>query len=477
MRKVLLCILDGFGCSDDSFGNATLAARYISDLIRSDGAHLLDASGEAVGLPDGQFGNSEVGHITIGAGAVIEQKLLAINKAIANGSLEVNPVLNGFVSAMPNSVCHLMGLFSAGGVHSSVEHFFWAVNFLRRRNVTIKAHLFLDGRDVTYNDALETAQNAIQNGLIGVEEIATIQGRFYAMDRDNRIERTKAAYEVIVMGKAEITHDNPIEVIRGFYEQDTFDEMIPPIVIGAYDGANPNDSFWMLNFRADRIRQIMKMLVDDKRRVLATTSCGDDIDSRVATVFESVNPSMTLGEILSNNGIRQLRIAETEKYAHVTYFLNGGSDIVFDLEDRILAPSPRVRDYSETPAMSALEITSKIIEAMSTSSSQVIIANFANADMLGHTGNFEATIASMKILDECVKRVAECANANGYVVVITADHGNAEAMLDSDMTPIKTHTCSKVPFVTIPRLANLSSRQPKTLADILGVITDIMGIH
>ncbi|MDR1609485.1 MAG: 2,3-bisphosphoglycerate-independent phosphoglycerate mutase [Holosporales bacterium] len=475
MRRVLLCILDGFGYSDDSFGNATLAARYISNLIRSDWACLLEASGRAVGLPDGQFGNSEVGHLTIGSGIVTKQKLLMINDAIANGDLARHTTLNGFISGMPNDVCHLMGLFSAGGVHSDISHLFWAVDFLRKHRVKIKIHVFLDGRDVAHNDALETMQHALQNGLITVDEIATIQGRFYAMDRDNRTERTTAAYDAIVAGKAEFATSDPAGIIKNFYERGIFDEIILPVVVGSFDGAGPDDSFWMLNFRTDRIMQILRMLVDDGRRVLNMVSCGNDIDSRSSRIFEATKPHLTLGEILSINKIRQLRIAETEKYAHVTYFMNGGTETPFDLEDRILIPSPIVRDYSETPAMSSREITAKIIEAMSTSSHEVIIANFANADMLGHTGNLEATVASMRILDDCVRWVIECAMENNYTVVLTADHGNAEQMLNSDMTPIKTHTCAKVPFVTVPRFTGLS-KQPETLADILRVVTDIVGI-
>ncbi|MDR2459106.1 MAG: 2,3-bisphosphoglycerate-independent phosphoglycerate mutase [Holosporales bacterium] len=475
MRKVLLCILDGFGYSDDSFGNATLAAKYISGLIRSDWACLLGASGRAVGLPDGQFGNSEVGHLTIGSGAVTKQKLLMINDAIAMGDLAKDPVLNGFIGRMPNGVCHLMGLFSAGGVHSDINHFFWAVDFLRKHSVKIKTHVFLDGRDVSYNNALETMRHALQSVLIKTDEIATIQGRFYAMDRDNRTERTNAAYDAIVTGKAEFSTSDPIDVISSFYERGIFDETIPPVVVGRFDGANPDDSFWMLNFRTDRIRQLMKMLVDDGRRVLNMVSCGNDIDSGSSTIFKSTKPPLTLGEILSMNKIRQLRIAETEKYAHVTYFMNGGIETQFNLEDRILIPSPMVKDYSETPAMSSREITSKIIEAMAAASHEVIIANFTNADMLGHTGNLEATVASMKILDDCVKQAVECAVASNYIVILTADHGNAEQMLNSDMTPIKTHTCAKVPFVTIPQFTD-TSKQPETLADILRIVTDIVGV-
>jgi 2,3-bisphosphoglycerate-independent phosphoglycerate mutase len=389
-----------------------------------------------------------------------------------SSKLADNEILNNFITQ--NKVCHLMGLFSAGGVHSSIDHFFWAINFLRTNDVTIRAHLFLDGRDVAYNDALETLRTAIQTGSIRESEIATIQGRFYAMDRDNRIERTQAAYDAIVAGSAELTTDEVIGCIERFYERGIFDEVIPPVIMQPFSGASPEDSFWMLNFRTDRIRQILKMLTDDGRRVLNMVPCGADIDSKASVIFDVPPPQSTLGEILARHGISQLRIAETEKYAHVTYFLNGGSDVKFNLEDRVLIPSPKVKDYSETPAMSSREIASSIIKAMEASSHQVIIANFANADMLGHTGNFEATVESIKILDDCVRDVMECASTNEYIVILTADHGNAEKMLGPDMTPIKTHTCSKVPFVIVPQTDG-QFKIPETLADISGIVTEILG--
>ena len=474
MNKVVLCILDGFGYTKSSFGNATLEAKYITDLVNSNDTAFLGASGRSVGLPDGQFGNSEVGHLTIGSGQILKQKLPLITDAIQSGELKNNLKLSKFIKNSSSTTCHLMGLFSSGGVHSDIEHFFWAIKFLRENNINIKAHLFLDGRDVGFRDALSTLKNALDNDKIRLSEIATIQGRFYAMDRDNRLDRTKRAFDAITSGISEHARDNPLDSIQKFYEQDINDETIPPIVMNNYNGASKQDAFWMLNFRTDRIKQILTMLLDNGYKVLNMVDCGEEIDSRAETLFPAQEVKNTLGEILSKNGIKQLRIAETEKYAHVTYFFNGGKDIQFEGEDRILIPSPKVKDYSETPDMSATLITQKVIEAMEKSSHQVIIVNFANADMLGHTGDFEATKQSMRLLDEHIKEIVKVAKSNDYVVILTADHGNAEEMINEDGTPKKTHTCSLVPFITIP---NIPVQFPtKTLADITPAILKIMGI-
>ena len=472
MKKVLLCILDGFGYTSEKRGNATIEAKYITELVNSENTVFLDASGRSVGLPDGQFGNSEVGHLTIGSGQIIKQKLPLITDAINSGELDKNSKLLDFVSQ--SNTCHLMGLFSNGGVHSDTEHFFWAIKFLRRNNKNIKAHLFLDGRDVGYRDGLKTLEDALDSDKIRLSEIATIQGRFYAMDRDNRLDRTKRAFDAIVSAISGNKTNNPLETINSFYGKDVNDETIPPIVMPSYVGADKNDIFWMLNFRTDRIKQILMMLLDNNFKVINMVDCGEDIDSRSTTIFPSVEIKNTLGEILSKNRIKQLRVAETEKYAHVTYFFNGGKDIQFDGEDRILIPSPKVKDYSETPDMAAPEITEKVIEAMENSTHQVIIVNFANADMLGHTGDFEATKQSMRLLDEHIKNIVEVAKANDYIVILTADHGNAEEMINEDGTPKKTHTCSKVPFIVIPQL-NLDF-PTGTLADVATNIIRILSL-
>lgn len=472
MQKVLLCILDGFGYTKSTIGNATLEAKYITELVKLHNSVFLDASGSSVGLPDGQFGNSEVGHLTIGSGQIFKQKLPMITDAIKSGKLETEQKLLNFISRI--NTCHLMGLFSSGGVHSHIEHFFWAIKFLRKNKIKIRAHLFLDGRDVGFRDALKTLEDALKANKINLSEIATIQGRFYAMDRDNRIDRTKCAYDAIISATAEYKTAAPLATIQDFYDRDISDEIMPPVVMKNYTGADKNDGFWMLNFRTDRIKQILKMLLDNGFDVVNMVDCGAEISSRSVTFFPEQEIKNTLGEILSRNGITQLRIAETEKYAHVTYFFNGGKDVQFEGEDRILIPSPKVKDYSETPDMSASEITQKVIEAMRMASHQVIILNFANADMLGHTGNFEATKTSMRLLDAHVRQIIDTAKTCDYAVILTADHGNAEEMLNADGSPQKTHTCSPVPLVVIPEMK--LQFQTKTLADIAPNILRILRV-
>ncbi|MDR2666692.1 MAG: 2,3-bisphosphoglycerate-independent phosphoglycerate mutase [Holosporales bacterium] len=470
MKKVLLCILDGFGYSESDFGNATLEARYIIKLLKSGRTALLDASGESVGLPSLQVGNSEVGHLTIGAGRVVMQKLPLINNAIASGQLAKNSTLREFLDAAKNHTCHVMGLFSDGGVHSELTHFFWAIDTLRRMNIKTKAHLFLDGRDVGYRSALEILSTAIKDEKIKVSEIATMQGRFYAMDRDKNLDRTKIAYDALVNAVADHVVTDPVAQIAAFYKDDINDEIIPPVVIDGYRGAERQDHFWMLNFRTDRIKQILKMLIESDFSLMSMTRCGDEIDCKSRILFPHIEVKNTLGEVLSQNGIRQLRIAETEKYAHVTYFFNGNTEVQYEFEDRILIPSPKVNNYASTPAMSSRQITDEVIKAMVNSAHQVIIVNFANADMLGHTGNFEATRKSIKILDANIHEIIEIAKATGYTVILTSDHGNAETMLNGDLSPQKSHTNAKVPFIIIPEqrllktIGNLSDIAPTVLS-------------
>ncbi|MBQ7524602.1 MAG: 2,3-bisphosphoglycerate-independent phosphoglycerate mutase [Alphaproteobacteria bacterium] len=472
MKKLLFCILDGFGYSKSASGNATLEARYVTSLVNAPDTKFLEASGRSVGLPDGQFGNSEVGHLTIGAGRVLKQKLPLISDAIHSGELAKHPDLQKFLSQVKNNTCHLMGLFSSGGVHSDIEHFFWAISILRKRDINIKAHLFLDGRDVGFREALPTLKAALAADKIRLSEIATVQGRFFAMDRDNKLDRTEAAYNAITRAVAEYHTEDPLAIIRDFYAQNINDETIPPFAVGNYSGADTGASFWMLNFRTDRIKQILIMLLDGGFHTMNMVDCGENIDARSTVLFPTREVRNTFGEVLAQNGISQLRIAETEKYAHVTYFFNGGLDVQFQGEDRILIPSPKVKDYAETPDMSATAITEKLIDAMERSSHQVIIANYANADMLGHTGDFGATKKSMQLLDAHIKKVVDTARKNGYGVILTADHGNAEIMMNEDGTPKKTHTCSLVPFITIPETplpGNLS-----TLADIAPTLLNLL---
>ena len=465
--------MDGFGYSKSEFGNATLEAANIMKLINSENTIFLHASGESVGLPKGQFGNSEVGHLTIGSGRILKQKLPLINDSIKTHEIENIPLLNTFFEK--GNTCHLMGLFSHGGVHSELEHFFWAIDFLRRKKINIKAHLFLDGRDVGFRDAYSTLERALKENKLNISEIATIQGRFFAMDRDKKLDRTSIAYDAIVNGKADYKSNNPLELIKNFYSKNINDETMPPIVVNSYCGAKKSDLFWMLNFRTDRIKQIDTMILDNGFQLLNMVDCGEGIDNRANSLFPTQDVKNTLGEILSKNGVSQFRIAETEKYAHVTYFFNGGKEIQYDGEERILIPSPKVKDYAETPDMSANEITKNLLKAIDESKYQVIIANFANPDMVGHTGNFEATKQALKALDGHIETLLQKAKETGYITILTADHGNAENMINEDGTPQKTHTCALVPFVIVPEIKSIKGNG--TLADIAPTILHILGIE
>ncbi|MDR2074707.1 MAG: 2,3-bisphosphoglycerate-independent phosphoglycerate mutase [Holosporales bacterium] len=474
-RKVLLIILDGFGVSGNGYGDATLEAKFIQSLRNTYPNSLLNASEEHVGLPSGQFGNSEVGHMTISSGKVVKQKLLMINDSISSCEFDQNPVLLNFLQN--TKTCHIMGLFSDGGVHSHISHLFHCLKLLRLRNIKIRAHLFLDGRDVTMDSALNTLKTAVSNELIKVSEIASVHGRYYAMDRDRKWERTEVSYNAIKNADSAYKNvEDPIKMIEFFYKSGVFDENMPPFVMKGYSGALSNDSFWNINFRTDRMKQILTLIHSDGFKILNMTNVDEKIDRNSAVLFEKKEIKNTLGEVISKNGLRQLRIAETEKYAHITYFMNGGEDITYENEFRILVDSPKVADYAETPDMSSSEITQKLKEALSLESYDLIIVNYANADMIGHTGNFEICKKSLRMLDEHVKNVVETARNHEYEVLITADHGNAEHMInENDGTFCKTHSLSKVPFVYISddRGSNLKNG---SLQDIAPTVLSLLGI-
>jgi 2,3-bisphosphoglycerate-independent phosphoglycerate mutase len=483
--RVLLVILDGFGISEHAAGNATAHAEYIQNLMKTHPCALLEASGRHVGLPDDQFGNSEVGHMTIGTGRINKQKLSLINDSIASGEFDKNPVLLEFFSDIiqKNGACHVMGLFSSGGVHSHIDHFFHYLQLLRNNKIPIRAHLFLDGRDVRRDAALETLEKAIADNKIRKDEIASIHGRYYAMDRDKKWERTQASFRAIVNGESKHESiDDPVAMIKTFYNSDIYDEEIYdeeiyPFVMENYHGANENDSFWMINFRTDRIKQIISLIQDEKYSCLNMVSIDSDIDSKSKILFPDIRIRNTLGEVMAKRGLNQLRIAETEKYAHVTYFINGGEDVVYENEDRILVPSPRVPDYSKTPGMSSADITEKLDEAIKSAKYDLIIANYASPDMIGHTGDYEAAAQAIVSIDNHVKNIVQNAMSGGYEVIITADHGNIEYMVNDDKSPCKTHTFSKVPFIYISTACNRCIKSNGSLQDIAPTIFDIMGFE
>lgn len=477
MNKIVLAILDGFGYSTIKDFNATTEASFFWELYKSNPHTLLKAHGGAVGLPEEQMGNSEVGHLTIGSGRIIKQSLPFINDMISSGKFEKDQTFNEFADSHKDKTIHITGLFSSGGVHSHISHFIAVTKFLKNRKNKVKLHIILDGRDVGYRDGLIDLQNAIHKSEIAPADIATIQGRFFAMDRDKRWDRTIQAWNNIKNGTSEHKFSDPIDAISKMYEEGNSDENMPPLTRIGYEGANSGDAFFIINFRPDRIKQIISVMLDSKFGVCTMTNVDHALDKKLKIIFQKQIMHNTLGEILSKNNVKQLRIAETEKYAHVTYFFNGGNDIEYSGEERTLIPSPKVSDYLETPDMGAEEITKEICKQITLDKYQVIILNYANADMLGHTGNENAVRKSIRSLDKHLQTLLETCKSNNFDVILTADHGNAENMKDG----CKTHSCSPVPFVFVQANTKephytISHHQNQSLQDIAPTVLSLLNI-
>ncbi|MFN2581443.1 MAG: 2,3-bisphosphoglycerate-independent phosphoglycerate mutase [Candidatus Dormibacteria bacterium] len=495
VRPLVLVILDGWGFSSDSFGNAILQANtpHMDSLMRDWPTTLVAASGEAVGLPRGQQGNSEVGHLTIGAGRVVHQPLSRINRAIADGTFYENAVLNDAIErAMTrHGALHAMGVISPGGVHSHVDHAVALAELAHRRGLDrVWFHVFTDGRDEPPTSAAGYVQAFVDElGHVGAGRIATIAGRYYAMDRDRRWDRTQRAYDAIVCSAAPVTTD-PIRYIEEQYAARVTDEfVVPACIVPAGDEPvhiGNGDSVVFFNFRPDRARQLSHALVDtdfsgfERCRVardltfVTMTDYEAGLAARVA--FPSENVDDTLAEVISRLELHQFHTAETEKYAHVTYFINGGRERAFALEDRLLVPSQRVPTYDTVPEMSAVPVTNAVVEHVRSGDDALIIVNFANADMVGHTGDFNATKQAVEVVDTCVGRIVEAAIAAGGGVLITADHGNAEYKMDKrDGSPLTAHTTSPVPVI----LVNGGARRLRDgggLRDVAPTVLDAMAI-
>ncbi len=497
-KPVVLIVLDGWGVNTSKEGNAVAAAKapVYNSLIRDYPHTILQASGEAVGLPDGQMGNSEVGHLNLGAGRVVYQDSTRISKAIRDGDFFRNPVL---LSAMADvnrnkGTLHLMGLLSNGGVHSRLDHIFAMIDLAKAQGITrVVFHAFLDGRDTPPSSALEyLAQLEDHFGKTGAGRIASVSGRYYAMDRDKRWERVQKAYEALVLGDG-IRKYSAREAVEQSYEHGRTDEFMLPTVILEPRTNKPlatirdGDTIIFCNFRSDRAREITRALVDPdfqgfKRKYwpkLSSFVCLTSYDEtlNLPVAFPPVRLTGILGEVLSGKGIRQLRIAETEKYAHVTFFFNGGEEPPFPLEDRILVPSPRdVATYDKKPEMSAPEITEKLVKNILSRQYWFILANYANPDMVGHTGILEAAVKAVEVLDECLGRVVRAAQEAGTCVVITADHGNLETMADpATGQPHTAHTTDPVPFIVVGE--NVRLRTGGMLADVAPTVLDILKIQ
>ncbi len=482
-EMLILMILDGFGLSESDSGNAIAhaATPNLDALRKRYPTCTLVASGEAVGLPDGQMGNSEVGHLNIGSGRVVYQDLSRINLAISDKTFFKNPILAKAIEHVKtnDSCLHLMGLVSDGGVHSHLTHLLALMELASENNVRTEVHAFLDGRDVPPRSALEYVNKV--DGYAGLQ-IGTVSGRYYAMDRDNRWERVEKAYRALVSGEGE-SAESAADAVRNAYDRGENDEFVLPTVVKGSVPISDNDSIIFFNFRPDRAREITRAFVDpdfdhfNRQRLrnlhfACMTEYDATIDADVAYAPEEI--TNTLGEVLSSAGLRQLRIAETEKYAHVTFFFNGGVETPNHGEDRCLIPSPKVATYDLLPEMSAHKVTDAVVERIESHDYDVIILNYANCDMVGHTGIFDAAVTAVETVDTCVARVIDSVKMVGESAIITADHGNAEEMVDEDGTPHTAHTTNPVPLVMVD--SRVTGVRDGKLADIAPTILELLGL-
>ena len=494
-KPVVLCILDGWGWRQDSKDNAIALANTpnYDRLLTECPVSQLETSGLAVGLPDGQMGNSEVGHMNIGSGRVVLQDLPRIDEAISTNALADNKELQDLIDAVRKTggTVHMPGLLSPGGVHSHQDHMVALAKIISDASVPVAIHALLDGRDTPPKSALEFIAS-FEDAIAGLPtvQIATIGGRFYGMDRDKRWERIEKAYNAIVSGDGTAFTDAK-SAIDHAYAADESDEFVTPTIRTGYAGMNDGDGLLMANFRADRARQILKSLLDphfdgfnrSKRVAFASVkgmvAYADELNEFMQPLFPPIDLVATLGEVVANAGFKQLRISETEKYAHVTFFLNGGRETVFENEDRILIPSPKVETYDLQPKMSAYEVTEGLEKAIASSEFELIVVNYANPDMVGHTGVFSAAIEAVETVDHCLGRLQDAVNKAGGAMLICADHGNIELMRDQTTgDPHTAHTTGPVPFVGVGEaFANQITLQNGRLCDIAPTILELLQIE
>ena len=493
-KPLLLIILDGWGLSEEKDANAIALARpaFYESLLKDHSHTILDVSGEAVGLPAGQMGNSEVGHLNIGAGRVVYQELTRINKAIREGTFQKNPVLLENLRKIQDGTLHLIGLLSDGGVHSHIEHFFGLLDLAKQEGISrVAIHVFLDGRDTPPKSGIEYVsklEGKLSEGNFG--QIATVTGRYYGMDRDHRWERIEKAYDAMVVGEG-IRRRSAVEAVRESYSSEKTDEFMLPAVIVDEKGipAAPiqdGDGVVFCNFRSDRAREITKALTATeftgfRRKLVPKLSFFVGMTSysrelQLPAVFSPTRLNSLLGHVLAEHRMRQFRIAETEKYAHVTYFFNGGEEKPLQYEDRLLIPSPKdVSTYDEKPEMSAREVTRSVLDRIRSESYDVIIMNYANPDMIGHTGDLEASVKAVNVIDDCLREVISTVRRMRGTVILTADHGNIEQMVDEKGDPHTAHTTNPVPLILIdegrPRL-----RERGIHADIAPTILKILNL-
>ena len=495
-KPVALIILDGFALREETFGNAVAQAKKPNfDRYWNEYPHAtLTACGEAVGLPEGQMGNSEVGHLNIGAGRIVYQSLTRVNIAIREGEFERNET---FLAAMDHvkkhgTNLHILGLLSDGGVHSHINHLFALLKLAAKEGVkNVYIHGFLDGRDVGPQTAKKYIQQLNEQiAQIGVGEIATLSGRYYSMDRDKRWERVEKAYRAMVYGEGPSYRD-PLACIDDSYANGIYDEFVLPSVIVREDGTpvatiQDNDAVIFYNFRPDRAIQISNTFTNDDFRsfdrgpkhpknlfFVCLTHFSETVKGYVA--FKPTNLDNTLGEVLSQNGLKQLRIAETEKYPHVTFFMSGGREEKFPGEERILIDSPKVATYDLKPEMSAYEVTEALLKEIEADKFDAIILNYANPDMVGHSGKLEPTIKAVEAVDECLGKVVDAIIAKGGIAIITADHGNADEVLNPDGSPNTAHTTNPVPVIVTKK--GITLRQDGILGDLAPTMLDLLGLQ
>ena len=495
-KPYALIIMDGYGVNERHEGNAIYTAKTpnMDKYLKEYPNAIVHASGMDVGLPEGQMGNSEVGHTNIGAGRIVYQELTRITKSIEDGDFFENEALCKAVENCKNndSALHLMGLLSDGGVHSHIRHLFGLLEMAKKNGLSkVYVHCFMDGRDVSPTSGADFAESLVEKiRSLGVGQIASVMGRYYAMDRDNRWERVEQAYKAMVLGEGN-KDTSAVNAIKKSYNDGVTDEFVVPTVITDENGAalgtiSENDSVVFFNFRPDRAREISRTIVDkefdgfDRKFFDTYFVCMTQYDASMPNVDVAFKPQTlvnTFGEYISRKGLRQLRIAETEKYAHVTFFFNGGVEEVYDGEDRALINSPKVATYDLQPEMSAYEVCDEVVKRIESGEYDVIVLNFANCDMVGHTGVFDAAVKAVETVDECLGRTVDAIIKMGGTALITADHGNADQMLDYDTNDVFTaHTTNVVPLVMIGEESGAKLKNGR-LADLAPTLLDLMGLE
>lgn len=489
---IVLIVIDGWGIASPGPHNAIALSdpRHMERLSKEYPSTKLEASAEHVGLPAGQMGNSEVGHLNIGAGRIVDQDFVRINKSVSSNVIGENPVLADLFSYVKGKkkALHVMGLLGPGGVHSHENHLYGLLEAARNAKVDeVWIHHFLDGRDTPPQSALEFATNA-QNRIdaIGTGRVASVSGRYWSMDRDKRWERTERSYRMLTRLEGEKA-STAADAVRQSYAKGKNDEFVEPTIIQGAKPIQAGDAVIAYNFRPDRMRQIIRALGDPGFKEFKTEPLELTIGSMtqydqtfdafgVRVVFRPNHPAKTLGEVYAALGLTQLRIAETEKYAHVTYFFSGGREDPFPREDRLLVPSPKVATYDLKPEMSAREVTAALLQRLGEKKYDLVVLNFANPDMVGHTGMLKPTIEACKVTDECIGRIADFCKTNGYLLVITADHGNAETMVDANGQPQTAHTMTPVPFIIAHPDVKNETLRPGGLSSVAPTLLRLVGL-